>query len=50
MEAELVVDYKVGETSYVSSIEYEDGKFVKVMVKDDKHWLFKHLNNSWELK
>eukprot|EP01080_Neovahlkampfia_damariscottae_P001061 gene1061-10580_t len=48
MEAELVVNYKIGETSYVSKIDFEEDNFVKVMVKDDEHWLFKRLINSWE--
>jgi ribosome-associated toxin RatA of RatAB toxin-antitoxin module len=49
MEAELVIDYKAGETSYISNVEYLDSKMVKVSVKDN-NWLFKHLNNLWEFK
>lgn len=45
MEAELMINYKLGTFSYTSSIDFKENEFVKVSVKDG---LFKYLNNNWE--
>lgn len=49
MEAELMINFKIGDIYYISNIEFKENEFIKVNVKD-QHWLFKHLTNHWEFQ
>jgi coenzyme Q-binding protein COQ10 len=49
MEAELKVNFKLGAIAYISNIQFENNKYVHVVVKE-QHWLFKHLKNTWEFE